>query len=102
MLLLALSRDEGLLLVIVKAKGLPVFGEVWRAVGLKDAALNQLGDSGSRFVGGIELEEGICLQLTPIKGLIYKFFDSRIANFEKAFDVAAIVLNDFVAKFENI
>ena len=100
--LLALGGEEGLFLVVVVAVGLAVAGEVFGAVGMEDASIDQLNNGSSGFVGGVELEEGIGPKFALVELFRDEGFDAGVADAEEAFDVGAVVLNDFIAELEDV
>ena len=100
--LLALGGEEGLFLVVVVAVGLAVAGEVLGAVGMEDAAIDQLSDGGSGFVGRVEMEQGVGPEFALVELFRDEGFDAGVADAEEAFDVGAVVLDDFIAELEDV
>lgn len=69
---------------------------------MQDSFRNESIDIGTPFVGGIDLDEGIFPQLPLVEFAGDKLSDFAIANFEKTFEVAAVVANYFVSEVEYI
>ena len=100
--LLALRGKESLFLVVVVALGLAVAGEVLGAVGMEDAPIDEFGDGGSGFVGGIELEEGVGPEFALVELFGDEGFNAGVADAEEALNVGAVVLDDFIAELEDV
>ena len=88
--------------MMMVAVGLAVFAEVAGAVGMEDATIDEFGDGGSGFVGWIELEERGSPEFAFVEFVGHELFDSGIANAEEAFDVATVVLDDFIAEIKDV
>jgi hypothetical protein len=67
------------------------------AQGMECARLHQVINIGTRFEGGVELNEGVGPQGTGLQLLINVCLDFLILDVDEAADIAAIVVNEPVA-----
>ena len=96
------GNAEGLFLVIVEGIAIHVVREILGTVVMEQPFLHQRAEVGTGSVGRIELHQGIGPELPLIEFRLHKGVHPGIANFQKALDVGAVVLDNLIPQLEDI